>query len=539
MTASSDSPGRGSSLGWRLRVTGATFGRDLLFVGRLVVGRSASCDISANDERLSRRHAEFDATGARPVVRDLGSSNGVKVNGRRTAQATLVHGDVIDVGGFQITFFDDGASADAVATVRDTMPAGHGDETILYPSNVVGRGRAGEATGVADRQPPADETLLMPRPVIAAPPPAAPASSPQAESKPARTGRSAWGSMLLVTNLTAAIAIWLAVALPLLATVSALTPGTDPVKAQALASWIASEYQRAPTAGEALVARVESYSGIEQAVIVAVADSTVVAPAALAGRRVDKLPFTAVAAADIVESVQFTRGDVIAVALPVERDGVGSRVVVLVATRGRPAPMRQLVGAALAAVPVALIIAVMVTSRAKSLTGTAVRQLQDDMELCLTSRHDRVADPFGLPSSEAFCDVLLYAAQRSGGAEREPAARRPPRARSAPADSGPVPSADTDMVVVVNAMFGIQSASPATSRLLNGLPDEMTGRHIADSIRDDAVANAALAALSGVRSGKTASRTVPGFGDFPRGLAIEARQTPDAGTIELHFRSVT
>jgi hypothetical protein len=78
--------------------------RELFFIGRLTVGRAPECDISVADTKISRRHAEFDATGAQPRVTDLGSRNGILVNGKKVGGADLVPGDVITVGDARIRF---------------------------------------------------------------------------------------------------------------------------------------------------------------------------------------------------------------------------------------------------------------------------------------------------------------------------------------------------------------------------------------------------------------------------------------------------
>lgn len=85
--------------------------RELLFIGRLSVGRAPECDISLADTKISRRHAEFDATGPQPRVSDLGSRNGILVNGRKVGAADLVPGDVITVGDAWIRFEEQVAAA--------------------------------------------------------------------------------------------------------------------------------------------------------------------------------------------------------------------------------------------------------------------------------------------------------------------------------------------------------------------------------------------------------------------------------------------
>jgi hypothetical protein len=68
----------------------------------IVVGRGNDADLRVNDPGVSRRHVEFrvtdDADGPRVTVHDLGSTNGVLVNGRRVEDATLTDGAEIRIG---------------------------------------------------------------------------------------------------------------------------------------------------------------------------------------------------------------------------------------------------------------------------------------------------------------------------------------------------------------------------------------------------------------------------------------------------------
>jgi Protein of unknown function (DUF3662)/FHA domain len=88
----------------RLRVDGRA---ELLGSGGAVLGRSRDCDIVVADPNVSRRHAEVRPSGGSWIVRDLGSTNGVKVNGRRLDPArpqSLKPGDVLELGTSRITF---------------------------------------------------------------------------------------------------------------------------------------------------------------------------------------------------------------------------------------------------------------------------------------------------------------------------------------------------------------------------------------------------------------------------------------------------
>jgi FHA domain-containing protein len=74
--------------------------------GGAVIGRSRECDIVLQDSNVSRRHAEIRPTGGDGwSIADLGSTNGVKVNGRKISAATpLKAGDQIAVGTVDVQF---------------------------------------------------------------------------------------------------------------------------------------------------------------------------------------------------------------------------------------------------------------------------------------------------------------------------------------------------------------------------------------------------------------------------------------------------
>jgi len=78
--------------------------RTVLTGASLDVGRSRGCDLVIDDPNVSRRHAELRREGERWVVADLGSTNGIKVNGQRVSEAALDAGDEITLGLSRLTF---------------------------------------------------------------------------------------------------------------------------------------------------------------------------------------------------------------------------------------------------------------------------------------------------------------------------------------------------------------------------------------------------------------------------------------------------
>lgn len=67
--------------------------------GEFLIGRSAECQLSLDDPLVSRRHAMLVVTESSLRVRDLGSRNGVLVNGVRIdGDRALADGDTLTIG---------------------------------------------------------------------------------------------------------------------------------------------------------------------------------------------------------------------------------------------------------------------------------------------------------------------------------------------------------------------------------------------------------------------------------------------------------
>jgi len=70
----------------------------------VVVGRGEKADIQIFEDELSRRHCAFYRREGVVRVRDLKSSNGTSVNGKRVKNAPLRDGDEVGLGDLQFTF---------------------------------------------------------------------------------------------------------------------------------------------------------------------------------------------------------------------------------------------------------------------------------------------------------------------------------------------------------------------------------------------------------------------------------------------------
>ena len=75
--------------------------------GGASIGRSRDCDIVLGDSNVSRKHAEIRPRGDGWTITDLGSTNGVRVNGRElrpNEPQPIGSGDALDIGTVDATF---------------------------------------------------------------------------------------------------------------------------------------------------------------------------------------------------------------------------------------------------------------------------------------------------------------------------------------------------------------------------------------------------------------------------------------------------
>jgi predicted component of type VI protein secretion system len=67
----------------------------------LLLGRHPECDIQLNSRKVSRRHCCVAQVHDYVVVRDLGSTNGIRINGSRVFEGRLKPGDELTIGNFK------------------------------------------------------------------------------------------------------------------------------------------------------------------------------------------------------------------------------------------------------------------------------------------------------------------------------------------------------------------------------------------------------------------------------------------------------
>ena len=82
---------------------------EVLPVGQsaLRIGRKSGNDLVLADEKTSGVHCEIAPEGDRLVLKDLGSTNGTFLDGKRITEVVLTPGDVVTVGRLRVQFRDE------------------------------------------------------------------------------------------------------------------------------------------------------------------------------------------------------------------------------------------------------------------------------------------------------------------------------------------------------------------------------------------------------------------------------------------------
>ncbi|MER3416804.1 MAG: hypothetical protein C4297_11415 [Gemmataceae bacterium] len=82
-----------------------------------LIGRHHDCDIQLESRKVSRRHCCIALINGQPVLRDLSSLNGTRVNGERIRERQLHPGDVVSIANvvFQVICSEDGSEPPEMA----------------------------------------------------------------------------------------------------------------------------------------------------------------------------------------------------------------------------------------------------------------------------------------------------------------------------------------------------------------------------------------------------------------------------------------
>lgn len=94
------------------------------------IGRRIENDLTIDDPRVSRNHAQLRSIKGRFVIFDLNSTGGIFVNSQRTSQTILYPGDVISLAGVSLIFGQDNPPTRADQSETSPLPSpAHDDRT--------------------------------------------------------------------------------------------------------------------------------------------------------------------------------------------------------------------------------------------------------------------------------------------------------------------------------------------------------------------------------------------------------------------------
>ena len=70
----------------------------------MIVGRSRTCDVVIPSAKVSRQHASLTKVNGELFIEDLGSANGVWLNGEKITRVKVSEGDVYTISDETLTF---------------------------------------------------------------------------------------------------------------------------------------------------------------------------------------------------------------------------------------------------------------------------------------------------------------------------------------------------------------------------------------------------------------------------------------------------
>jgi pSer/pThr/pTyr-binding forkhead associated (FHA) protein len=127
----------------------------------LLIGRHLECDVRIESPKISRRHCCVAIAYDRVLIRDLGSRNGVRVNGRSVDESRLFCGDELAIGPvlFRLELEDDEPVAASAAPPRaaSATPKSRGPVPTAGPPPAAPFARSSEPDSGADLVPRDDD----------------------------------------------------------------------------------------------------------------------------------------------------------------------------------------------------------------------------------------------------------------------------------------------------------------------------------------------------------------------------------------------
>jgi pSer/pThr/pTyr-binding forkhead associated (FHA) protein len=125
--------------------------------GEITIGRQAGNTIRLTDRNVSRRHARLVRENGSLLIEDLGSSNGVRVNGERIdGRSRVADGDVVEIGDYDLGIEGRLDTPATPLALRITTPPGSAPATAAPGKSVenapVSVGAASDDATAIDRR---------------------------------------------------------------------------------------------------------------------------------------------------------------------------------------------------------------------------------------------------------------------------------------------------------------------------------------------------------------------------------------------------
>ena len=101
--------------------------------GRILLGRSESCDLMANHDSVSAVHAVLEIFDDRAVLYDMNSTNGTFVNGDKVVKKEIHVGDRIRLADVEFEFLKYVSAAATLPPVLDALEPASGAASVRVP----------------------------------------------------------------------------------------------------------------------------------------------------------------------------------------------------------------------------------------------------------------------------------------------------------------------------------------------------------------------------------------------------------------------
>lgn len=519
----------------------------------LVVGRDPACDVTIDSVRVSRRHAEFRLSAEGVSVHDLGSRNGVVVNGTRVEQAVVGATDRILLGDVAVTLSIESGLRPADAPGPEGGSAGFAPAPIPPVAPPSGPAPAPSAfAGHAAIPPPlpaqqdvppawppdpgasADKTTILPRHAVpgTAPGQHAPARPAAAAGAPAATSlfsRLGFGPRLIAGVLAASLASFLVTAIPLVQARREIVQREAEARAATIARAVGTENGPALASGQTLTVSVQgalAEPGVREALLLSPL-GRVLAPVERMDETLNELgPFGKVSALRGLQTADL--GGEVQAAVVVASGGRNLGIVWIrldpsYASGGSPIMLyllASLLTSATAAVLVGLLLRKMVLRR---LTAFAT-----DVDLATSGQLDVVTESFGLPHLAESVNFIV------GRLRLAPREVNPVRPQAAPLHA-PAPGGHRQGHLVLDASFIVKEVTPGAAELLQTAADRLQGRHILEAVSEQALVTAIIDLMGEVAVHGTITKRIDRRGSGPD-LELQADRQSDGTDIRLAIR---